>query len=181
MFTFFSGGFNRQNTILTSLLSLILGVFLIRFPDMSGRLFCFALAASALVYAAIQLTRYMRDKKHGYASPYSQFLGIFLLVIGLCILFFPKLILSFLPLTLGLLLFLTGFAKIPFVIDAFRMHSPARFPFLLSTLSPLVLGIIMLMNPFGVTRLVIRFFGISLVINAIFELSAHFFSRKDSF
>lgn len=181
MFTFFSGGSNRQNPILTSLLSLILGIFLIRFPSMSGKLFCLALAASALTYAAIRLIRYVREKKRGYISPVDQFLGIFLLIIGLFILFFPHFILSFLPLTLGLLLFLAGFTKIPFAIDAFQMRSPARIPFLLSTLTPLVLGGIMLMNPFGVTRLVIRFFGLSLVINAILELTAAFFNRNNHF
>ncbi len=181
MFTFFSGGTNRQNPILTSLLSLILGIFLIRFPSMSGKLFCLALAASTLTYAAIRLIRYARDKKHGYISPTDQFVGIFLLIVGLFILFFPRFILSFLPLTLGILLFFAGFTKIPFAIDAFQMRSPARIPFLLSTLTPLVLGAIMLMNPFGVTQLVIRFFGLSLVINAILELTAAFFNRKNHY
>lgn len=181
MFIFFSGGSNRQNPILTSLLSLILGIFLIRFPGMSGKLFCFALAASALIYAAIRLLRYARDKKQGYVSQGDQFLGVFLLIVGLFILFFPRFILSFLPLTLGILLFLAGFSKIPFVMDAFQMRSPARIPFLLSTLAPLILGGIMLMNPFGVTRLVIRFFGVSLIINAILELTADFFNRKNHF
>lgn len=181
MFIFFSGGSNRQNPILTSLLSLILGIFLMRFPSMSGRLFCLALAASALTYAAICLVRYARAKKQGYPSPADQFFGIFLLIIGLFILFSPRFILSFLPLTLGILLFLVGLTKIPFVIDTFRTRSPARIPFLLSTLTPLVLGGIMLMNPFGVTRLVIRFFGLSLIINAILELTAAFFNQNDRF
>lgn len=181
MFIFFSGDHNRQNTLLTSLLSLLLGIFFIRFPSMSGKLFCLALAVSALLYAAGRLIRYVRNKKHGYVSQGDQFLGVLLLIAGLFILFFPHFVLSFLPLTLGILLFLSGFAKIPFVIDSFQMHSPARIPFLLSTLAPLILGAIILMNPFGVTRLVIRFFGISLIINAALELTADFFNRKNHF
>ena len=123
----------------------------------------------------------MRGKKNGYIFPMDQFLGILLLVIGFFILFFPHFILSFLPLTLGILLFFAGLTKIPFAIDAFQMKSPARIPFLLSTITPLLLGGIMLMNPFGVTRLVIRFFGLSLIINAVLELMAAFFNRKYPF
>lgn len=181
MFTFFSGGSNRQNPMLITLLSLILGIFLIRYPGMSGSLFCFALAASALTYAAIRLVRYQRSKKQGLYSPFDQYVGIFLLVVGLIILFFPRLILSFLPFTLGTLLFFAGFSKLPFAIDAFQMRSPARIPFLLSTLIPIILGAIILINPFGVTRLVIRFFGLSLVVNAILEITAAFFNQNNRF
>lgn len=179
MFVFFSGGSNRQTPMLMTLLSLILGIFLIRYPGISGSLFCFALAAIALTYAAIRLLRCQRSKKQGIYAPFDQYIGVFLLVIGLIILFFPRLILSFLPFTLGTLLFFSGFSKLPFAIDAFQMRTPARIPFLLSTLTPIVLGIIILMNPFGVTRLVIRFFGLSLIVNAVLEITAAFFNRND--
>ena len=178
MFVSFSGGGRRPDSLLIPILSMILGVPLILFPGMTGRIFCLVLAVSALAYGAARLIRYARGRRQGWRDGGDQFTGILFLLIGLFCLLGWRIILSFLPLTLGVILLLDGLTRLPLAIDAFQMRLPARGPLLASTVLPLVLGLIMLLNPFGVTSLVIRFFGISLMVDGVCALIAALISRR---
>ena len=180
MFVSFSGGGRRPDSILIPILSLILGIPLILFPGMTGRIFCLVLALGAFVYGAARLIRYARGRRQGWRDGGDKFTGILFLLIGLFCLLGWRIILSFLPLTLGVILLLDGLTKLPLAIDAFQMRLPARGPLLASTVLPLVLGLVMLINPFGVTSLVIRFFGISLMVDGACALAAAISSPRQN-
>lgn len=175
---FFSDGNRRSSSIWIPILYILFAVPLILYPDIASRLFCLALSIGSFVYAAARLLRYARNAKHGWAYDGDKWVGIVFVLIGLFCLFFWRVILSFLPLTLGLLLLLDGLMKLPLAIDAFQMKFSSRFALLASTAVPLLLGLILLLNPFGVTRLIIRFFGISLIADGICELVASIFDRR---
>ena len=78
---------------------------------------------------------------------------------------FPEFVLSFLPLTLGVLLLIDGIGKLPAALEARKLLPTAFLPLAISAVIPLLLGLILIMNPFDVTKFVIMFFGICLVID----------------
>lgn len=178
MFVFSSGGNHRSDSILVPILCILFGIPLVLYPGMSGRVFCLALAIGAFVYAIAQLLHYARAKRRGWVYTSDKMLGILFLLIGLFCLFGWRIILSFLPLMLGIILLLSALSRLPIALDAFQLGLPGRVPVLISTLLPLILGIIMLVNPFGVTSLLIRFFGIGLIADGICALAAALFSRR---
>ena len=181
MFVFFSRGGNRRvSSIWIPILYILFAVPLILYPDMAGRLFCLALSIGSFIYAAARLVRYARNAKRGWAYDGDKWVGILFVFIGLFCLFFWRVILSFLPMTLGLLLLLDGLMKLPLTIDAFQMKLATRFALLAATAIPLLFGLILLLNPFGATRLIIRFFGISLIADGICELIAFISDRRSA-
>lgn len=180
MFVSFSGGGRRPDSIFIPILYMVFGIPLILYPGMTGRLFCLALSIGAFVYAFAQLLRYFRAKRRGWTYISDKLLGILFLIIGLFCLFGWRIILSFLPVMLGILLLIDALARLPMTIDAFQLGLPGRVPVLVSTLLPLILGIIMLMDPFGVTSMLIRFFGIGLIADGACALVAALYARRDS-
>ena len=166
---FFSTG---GSSPLGGVLCTILGLILLLFPGMSGSVFCWALAAGALLLGATHLVSYYNARRQGFSGAGDGFVGLFFVLIGVFCLISPATVLSLLPLALGIVLLLNALGKLPAVFEAFRMGSGSFRPLLISALIPLVLGIILVANPFGAAKGVIRFFGLSLMLDGICDLSA---------
>ena len=175
MFGYF---WSRNATLGMAALYLVLGIVLLLFPGMSGTVFCWGLAAGAGLYAAGNFWRWHQGKKQGYSLPGLLLAGLLAAVLCLVCIFRPQFILSFLPLVLGALLLVDALGKIPLTIGAIELDSPAMIPLAMSCFFPALLGILLRVNPFSAVHVVIRLFGIVLLITGIIELIATVISHR---
>lgn len=152
--------------------AILLGAVLMIFPGMSGKVFCWALAIGALVYAASCIWQYISSRRMAVPAGSLLTQGVIFAAIGLFCLLRPVRVLSFLPFLLGLILLLVGLSKLPFAIDAYHMKTPSFRYLLVSSIAPLVLGAVLLWNPFGAVKGMIAFFGLSLIIAGVSDLLA---------
>ncbi|HIR28990.1 MAG TPA: DUF308 domain-containing protein [Candidatus Choladousia intestinigallinarum] len=167
MFDFF---WNRKATMWSSWVYIVIGLILVLFPGISGAIFCWGLGIAALVYGAGRLFNWNKLRNAGYKVNGEAVVGVILVLIALVCFFRPASILSFLPLTLGLVLILDGAGKIPLAMEAFRQKAPYSGMGLLSAALPLLLGIVLVMNPFGAAKTVIMAFGVFLLIDGVSDL-----------
>lgn len=79
-------------------------------------------------------------------------------------------ILSFLPFVTGALLVLDGFVKIPLMKEMWDWGRELRLSAVVSSLLPLVLGVFLMAYPFHAAAVVIRVFGIFLLIDGISDI-----------
>ena len=163
MFKFFRFG---SAPATSSVLSIILGLILLIFPGISGAVFCWILAGAAFLSSAIRLRIYFNEKRSAF-----PFGCVLMAILGLICLFKAELVLSLLPMALGAVLLLLGIGKIPVALEMYREKMPSYILAIASTVVVLLLGIILIANPFGAAKAVIMFFGLSLVISAISDLS----------
>lgn len=168
----------RTASIWIAVLYILLGLPLFLFPDASGKVFVWALAAGAAVYAISHLWRYFQSRKRGTPSGGDLFLTILPLAFALFSLTWPQAILSFLPLALGAMLLVDGAGKVPLVVDAIRVKLPILVPLLLSSVIPIALGILLVLNPFPIARLVMMVFGAALVADGISDLVTALMAQK---
>ena len=89
-----------------------------------------------------------------------------------------QVVLSFLPIALGIMLLVDGIGKMPLAVDALSVYSPYRFWVLISAVLPLILGIVLLVNPFRAAKAAIMFFGISILADGLFELITYIQQRR---
>lgn len=157
---------------------IVLGLILLIFPGMSGTAFCWGLAAFAIIMATPRLKEYNSARKAGLSASSDGAVGFLFLIIGLVCLFSPATVLSILPLALGIILLLSGITKIAPTMEAYRSGDSAFRRLLISTLIPLILGLVLISNPFGAAKSVIRFFGLSLLINGACDMSAGSAKRR---
>lgn len=167
MFQFF---WSRTASVWIAVLYIALGLPLLLFPAVSGSVFVWSLATGAAVYAISHLWRYIQGHKTNSSSSGDLFLFVLPMAFSIFSLFWPGVILSFLPLVLGALLLVDGVGKVPLVISVIKAKESPLVPLLLSSLIPLVLGIVLIINPFQTAQLVIMIFGAALVADGVSDL-----------
>lgn len=176
MFQFF---WVRSASVWLAALYMGFGILLLLFPGVSGTVFVWLLAAGSALYGLGHLFRYMKARKSGQSLPGDLFLTALSLAFTLFALLWPHVILSVLPLVLGALLLLDGLGKLPLAIDALRNRLDAQVPLAISSFLPLALGLIILVRPFQTAQLVIRIFGIALLLDGASDLAACLTARHN--
>lgn len=161
-----------------AILYMFLGLPLLLNPVASGTFFVWALAAGSAVYAIGHLVRYIQERKEGIASGGDVFLTVVPLLFTTASLIWPQTVLAFLPLVLGALLLVDAIGKVPLTIGAIELESPAMIPLAMSCFFPALLGILLMVNPFSAAHIVIRLFGIVLMINGVIELISAVISHR---
>ena len=163
----------RAASVWIAVLYMVLGLLLLLFPDASGRFFIRALAAGAVLYGVVHLCRYGQSRRTAEDSPGDLFLGALPLAFAAFALLRPLTILSFLPLTLGLLLLVDGLGKAPLAVRAMKRRGDDRVPQLIACLLPIVLGGLLQ----GV-RAVIMVFGLALLADGASDLATAILARR---
>ena len=105
-------------------------------------------------------------------------IGVLCLAFGIFCFSRPYVVLSFLPIALGIMLLVDGIGKMPLAVDALSVYSPYRFWVLISAVLPLILGIVLLVNPFRAAKAASMFFGISILADGLFELITYIQQRR---
>ena len=176
MFQFF---WQRNASVWTAVLYILLGLTMAIFPGVSGTIFVWLLAGAALVYAVIRFWQCGRAQYRTHQTDAGNlFLGVLALAFAVFCACWPQTVLSILPFLLGALLLVDGVGKIPLATAALRGNFPHRVPLLLSSLIPILLGILILTNPFRTARMVIAVFGISLFIDGASDLTTMWMERR---
>ena len=175
MFQFF---WVRTASIGPAVCYILFGFLLLLFPDLSGTLFVWLLAAGAALWGILHLGRYLRGRKANESLPGELFLTVLALAFALFALLWPESILAFLPLVLGAFLLIDGLGKLPLAIDGLRRRYAARVPLALSSFLPLALGLLLLLRPLETAKLVIRVFGIALLLDGASDLATCLAARR---
>ncbi len=175
MFKFF---WVRAASIWIAALYLLMGILLLLFPGVGSTAFLWLLAGGAGAYGISHLWRYLQDHKIGKQNAGDLFLTILSAAFAASVLIWPQVILSILPMALGLLLLFDGVGKLPLVTTALREHYPTMISLMLSSLVPIVLGILIIANPFATLQIAIMIFGGCLIFDGVGELITYFLERK---
>lgn len=157
---------------------LLLGAVLSIFPEMSGMIFARGLAAAVLLYALVNVWKGLRARKHEMGGT-GNLIGAAVLFILSGIGFLkPEMILSFLPFVTGALLVLDGIVKIPLIKEMWGWGNDLRWSGILSAGIPLLLGFFLAAYPFHAAAVVIRVFGVFLLLDGISDVIRSVLVRK---
>lgn len=169
MFSHFQG---RKAAIGIALLYIVFGILFIIFPGVVGSAFCWILAIGALAIAAAQFWTFYRTRRDGGSGVGALTLAVLLTIFGIFCIARADLILSFLPMVLGIVLLIDGIGKLPLAISKLTAGNGNLTRILsgVSSLIPLILGIVLIVDPFSAAKTVIVFFGISILVDGVLDL-----------
>lgn len=163
---------SRRISILMALLYIVLGVLFIVFPGVIGSVFCWVLASITLLLALTRYWSFYRAYKAGESGFGALTLAVILTIFGIFCLVRSDLIISFLPMVLGIVLLVDGLGKLPVALSTFSSGRGPRIFSGIASLIPLILGIILIFNPFEAAKAVIIFFGISMAVDGVLDLTS---------
>ena len=131
----------KWSQILMSVCYIILGVLLIIFPDISGKVISYVLGGSAVVYGIVNLTIYflLNVKDSLYRNEF--IIGIASIVFGLLVILKSDIIVSLVPLLLGLIIMISGFINLQKGVEAYRIGYNRSMVYVLISAVSIIFGI----------------------------------------
>ena len=103
--------FFRTTSLWASVLYMALGLVLTFWPGMSGTVFCWGIAAALILYAAHSFWYFIKARNLGFTAGGTLVIGILCLAFGIFCFSRPYVVLSFLPIALGIMLLVDGIGK----------------------------------------------------------------------
>ena len=160
----------RKNYSVSSLITLILGIVLIAWPDLSGTLMCYMLGGALILMGVIQLLIYLRGNKEGLVSRFKMMMGVILALLGIWICVKPDIVLGLIPAVLGLVLIMHAIQDLSYTIEIKNAGVERWWVALMATLITLALGIFLVLHPFFAFKMAMIYIGIGLVYNGVSDL-----------
>lgn len=165
-----------------SIIELILGILLLVNPVglTSGIIMAFGIAL--MLWGAGSIIKYFRTEPEKAAVSQLMVKGLVELLVGAFCAFHSGWFLATFPvLTLlyGVLILLTGLAKLQWMVDMIRLKRRKWYLFAISAVLSLLCGIVIILSPFNTTAVLWTFTGISLIMEAIFDMVGAIFDNRE--
>lgn len=160
-----------------ALLYVLFGVILLIHPVEFSRMVCYVVGICALVYGGWRIYGYWKIRKLAGFFQVDLIAGVVLAAVGLIALFKPEILISVLPLVLGLIILMDGLVTINQAMNLKKLDY--RWKYLLGIgIAVGILGLILVINPFGSAMVLMRFLGITLIVDGGCELWWYYGLKK---
>lgn len=164
----------KWSSILMSVAYIVLGVLLIIFPDISGKVISYVLGGAAVVYGIVNLTIYFLLNVRDSLYRNEFIIGIGSIVFGLLIILKSDVIVSLVPLLLGLIIMISGFINLQKGVVAWRIGYNRSVVYVLIAAVSIVFGVAIMffLNGKAATNILFTVIGAGLVYAGASDLIA---------
>lgn len=169
-------------TLVICLFEILIGILLLINPAGFTAGIIIAVGFFLTVGGIRNVIQYFRMKAEEAAMGRGLFRGLVLLLAGLFCMFRSKwFLITFPVLTIlyGAAILLTGLGKVQWTLDMLRLKRGKWGWAAVSAVISLIGGWIILHNPFASTAILWMFAGIYIIVEAVFDIAALFFSGKN--
>ncbi len=155
----------------------LLGLFLVIFPTLSGKIICYILGGILGVWGLFKIIEYFRVRNEFFGS-FSLVQGCALLCFGIYILIVPEFLSTFIAIVLTMILFIGAVLKLQYALEFARLKSKGWTVQAIGAIIVIAASIIAFLNPFGAANFLMIFIGISLIFDGIWDLITMIYVSK---
>lgn len=168
----------RRMELLMAVISLILGVIMVIFPQRTMSVICYVIAGAILLYGVIDIISYFTSKSYEGNFSLTLLRGVVASVIGIIIFIRPSYLSTFIPIVLGILLIIDGITSIQ--KSVFLKNNNVYFWHIsmIESILTLALGIFVLINPLSAQTAIIICLGISFIWYGITSVWNYLYVQK---
>ncbi len=172
----------HTSSLLMSIVEILIGILLLIDPVgfTSGIIVCGGIVLTLM--GVVSTVKYFFTKAEDAAKSGNLSKGILLTVLGLfCAFKSTWFLVTFPVITLlyGVIILVMGIAKLENAVNMLRLKHSYWFVALIGAVLSLIFAVLILMNPFASTTVLWSFIGISLLVEAVADIFAYFFARKE--
>lgn len=157
----------RNTLVATSILYLIVGIFMLFFPALVSDFMCYLVAISFLFFGIAGTVMYFKSEVKTPYNSSTLVLSFIIGVLGLYIFLNPKNFASFIPLVIGMFLIADSISKLSMAFDLKKNNYINWWHMLIISFIILIFGLILVFNPFEVITASIMAIGMILIIDAL--------------
>lgn len=156
----------------TSLISFVLGLFLVLKPATSGNIISYILGTCFIFYGVVHIVTYIIAKNENFYQ-YDLAKGIITVSIGIFFILRPSFIISILPTLLGFAILVNGIFGIQSSINMLRATSKGWLAVFIPAIITIILGMLIVINPFEWAKMLLVIIGGCLIWNGVSNFWTH--------
>ena len=149
-----------NTAISTTVVMVLLGLFFALLPEFAINLLRLLLAAGFLLAGFSMIVSRIYSRFIRMFS--SNFLGAFLIVVGLVFLFYPG-ILSLIPMAIGLVIVISAISRIGYTMELKNVSKSAYITSIITNLLSLTAGIAIIVYPFDASAIALSLIGFIMI------------------
>lgn len=153
----------KHNYVFSTILTVAVGLVLLIWPDISGKILCYTLGAALILMGSIQLIGFVRGERLGIVNKFSMFMGIILVIFGIFVCANPHIVLSIIPFVVGIVILMHGCMDIAYTMDIKNTGAPKWWIALLAAIITFVFGLILVLHPYLAFGVTMQLLGIALL------------------
>ena len=168
----------KSGMLISGAVLIVAGLVLLFFPVTTTKMIAYIAAAMLLFMGIGQIIGYFRYEPGSGRYSSGLVLAIFLMIVGLLIYYKAEVVVSIIPIILGVVILFSGFSKLQQAVDLARMKARRWTTVLATACLNLILGGV-IFNPFSTAMTLLRFVGIGLLYSGISDIvSTLYISRE---
>lgn len=158
--------------ILAALLYIVLGVVLLLWPGTTTTVICYAFGGILAVHGLVTIVNFFLSRTPGFA--FELLLGIVSGALGVLFLVQPQIIISILPIAIGLFIMVDGLVNLKRAFELRRLEYGRWGVTLLLSLVSVGLGLLILFHPYLAAEALVMVIGGVLIYEGLSDLWAIF-------
>ncbi len=160
----------QKAMLITSVVYMVIGLFLIIWPDPARQIIIYAIGAAALLYGGYRIVEFFVRKEHLGGVQIGVALGIACALLGLFLLIKANLVVTLLATIVGIALIVDSILRLQIALNLRHTGMKNWLVLLITALFTLGFGILLLFNPFTAIKVATILAGIGLLIDGGFTL-----------
>ena len=153
----------KQNYFVNAVIMVVLGLVLVIWQHILGVMLCYLLGGALILMGVIQLVVFLRGERLGFYNKFSMFMGIVLVLLGIWICTQPRIVLSIIPVVVGIIVVLHGLMDLQYTLDIRRTGNTKWWIALVAAIITLVVGLLLVFNPFTAYEVTMILLGIAML------------------
>ena len=166
----------KHNYFINAVIMVILGIVLVIWPHILGVALCYLLGGALIVMGIFQLISFLRGERLGFYNKFVMMMGIVLVLLGIWICTQPHIVLSIIPVVVGIIVLIHGLMDIQYTLDIKKAGSEKWWIALIASILTLVVGLLLVFNPFTVYEITMVLLGAAMLYDGGSDLALLLFS-----
>lgn len=168
----------EKNLIFSTIVTLVLGLLLTIFPDMSLKILAYVIGISLMVMGGAFIIDYVKGTRLEKITSISFVLGIIFIGIGLFFVVAHQSILNFIMIVIGIIFLIKGLCKVQLALNVRGVLDAWKYNLIVAILT-LTIGLILVLNPGKSAETFLRIVGIFIIIGSFADLAESIWILKD--
>lgn len=160
----------KWSFIIMAIVFIVAGIILVAWPDVTTKIVCYGIGGAISIYGLLHLIAYFTKYKTVGYFQLDLLIGLLAAGVGLFMLFKSDVVISILPVILGITLFIESIIKLQRAMELKKAgYEGWRWILIIAGITVL-LAVLLFFNPFEATSAMAIFIGICMIYNGISEL-----------
>ena len=166
----------KHNYFINAVIMVILGIVFVIWPHILGVMLCYLLGGALIVMGVFQLISFLRGERLGFYNKFVMMMGIVLVLLGIWICAQPRIVLSIIPVVVGIIVLIHGLMDIQYTLDIKKAGSEKWWIALIAAALTLIVGLLLVLNPFTAYEITMVLLGVAMLYDGGSDLALLLFS-----